>query len=59
MAIVFVPTDEEGSLYDLIVDGRAREYDIEPYDLKGALRRARITEGPVYIEDETGYRTRL
>lgn len=59
MATVFVPTDATESLYDLIVDGRAREYDIEPHDLKGALRRARITEGPVYVEDATGYRTRL
>lgn len=46
--------------YDLKVDRRTREYDVAPEDLKAALRRARIPTGEeVFVEDETGYRTRL
>lgn len=55
--IVFVETPE--GLYDLQRDGRALEYDVEPWDLHGALRRRRITEGEVYVEDATGHRQRL
>lgn len=57
MAIVF--TQNGDGTYDLVEHGRVREYDVERHDLSGALKRARITEGPVYVEDETGYRTRL
>lgn len=46
------------TLYDLKIDGRIAEYDVEPEDFSQALRRARHT-GEVYIEDESGYRTRL
>lgn len=46
--------------YDLVVNGRTREYEIDPDDLVHALRRARIPAGDeVYVEDESGYRERL
>jgi hypothetical protein len=54
MAAVFIPAPE--GLYDLVVDGRAREYDVEPDDFAGAVRRARLDPKDVLIEDDTGYR---
>lgn len=47
--------------FDLEIDGRAAEYDVEPDDFPAALRRRRLdrSDSPVYVEDETGYRTRL
>lgn len=46
--------------YDLKVDRRIREYDVDADDIQGALRRARLPAGTeVYVEDESGYRTRL
>lgn len=58
MAIVFEQNPD--GTFDLKVDGRIREYDVEQPDLHGALRRARIqpTE-EVFIEDTSGYRERL
>lgn len=47
-------------LFDLKVDGRIREYDVEADDMQGALRRARLPrDTEVYVKDETGYKTRL
>lgn len=59
MAVVFTQTDGT-NLYDLRVDGRAAEYDVEPEDFAAALRRRRISpDTVVYVEDESGHRTRL
>lgn len=60
---VFVPVDSlhpGPTLYDLTVDRRVREYDVEEHDLQGALRRARLpVDTEIYIEDQSGYKTRL
>lgn len=58
MTAVFIPTGKDDGLYDLVIDGRTREYDVDPWDLLGAVRRARHA-GTVYVEDETGHRTTL
>lgn len=42
-AVVF--TEESPGLWDLTIDGRTGEYEIERDDLEGALRRRRIPEG--------------
>lgn len=59
MAVVF--EEQPDGLYDLKVDGRAAEYDVEPDDFGAALRRRRLdrSSSPIFIEDQTGYRTRL
>lgn len=57
MATVF--RENEDGTYDLWHDGRIKEYDVEEYDFKGAIRRARIQPEVIMIEDTTGYRTRL
>lgn len=54
---VFVPTEK--GLYDLQVDGRTKEYDVEPWDFEGAVRRARIDPSTVQVEDDLGYRIPL
>lgn len=54
MAAVFIPAPE--GLYDLHVDGKVREYDVEPDDFLHAVRRARLDPTEVLIEDDTGYR---
>lgn len=61
MAIVFRKVDAQTNLYDLTIDGRAAEYDVAPEDFQQALRRRRVdpTRYAIYVEDETGYRTRL
>lgn len=60
MAIVFRQNAGEKT-YDLTIDGRAAEYDVEPEDFAAALKRRRVdpTRYAIYVEDETGYRTRL
>lgn len=61
MAIVFVQVSGQ-ALYDLHVNGRVQAYDVEPDEFSETLRRRRIdpkTDGPVYVEDETGYRTKM
>ena len=61
MAVVFRQVDGT-NLFDLTVDGRAAEYDVEQRDFGAALRRLRnrVPKGAVvYVEDETGHRTRL
>lgn len=57
MAAVFIPAEQ--GLYDLVVDGRTREYDVEPEDFHDAIRRARLDPKKVLIEDDTGYRATL
>lgn len=57
MAIVF--EEQPSGLYDLKVDGRVKEYDVEPWDILGALSRARVAPGEVFVEDASGYRQRL
>lgn len=60
MAIVF--REEKPGLYDLFVNGRIAEYDVGPEDFRATLRRRRVTvraNEHVYVEDLTGYRTRL
>ena len=58
MAVVF-ENNGDGT-YDLKVDGRTLEYDVEVDDFGHALRRRRVDSGSeVYVEDETGYRERL
>jgi hypothetical protein len=57
MAAVFVP-NQDGT-YDLQVDHRTREYDVDPEDLMAAVRRARLDPSKVSVEDETGYRVGL
>lgn len=57
MAIVFEETS--AGLYDLKQDGRALEYDVEPWDLEGALRRRRIQNRLVYVMDLSGRMTLL
>lgn len=56
---VFIPVDGDLDRYDLIVDRRVREYDVDDYDLMGAVSRARLDPRDVEIEDQTGYRTPL
>lgn len=54
--------EEEPGNFDLHVDGRIVEYDVEPDEFRSVLRRRRIDpakDGPVYTEDTTGYRQRL
>lgn len=53
--------EEKPGLFDLLVDGRAAAYDVEPEDFKGALRRSRVDpdKHKIFTEDLTGYRTRL
>jgi hypothetical protein len=61
MAVVFRQNDREDT-YDLTIDGRAAEYDIDPPDLKAALSRQRgriPKDAVIYVEDRSGYRTRL
>lgn len=45
--------------FDLVVDGRIAEYDVEPDDFLAALRRRRLDPKDVFVEDDTGYRQRL
>lgn len=61
MAVVFRKVDAKSNLYDLTIDGRAAEYDVEPEDFAAALKRRRVDPSryAIYVEDETGYRTRL
>ena len=61
MAVVFKKVDGQ-KVYDLTIDGRAAQYDVAPEDFAEAIRRQRkrVPQGAViYVEDETGYRTRL
>lgn len=58
MSAVFVPSPDD-HLYDLLKDGRVLEYNVDPEDLQGAIRRARLDPTDVLIEDETGYASRL
>ena len=48
-----------GVVYDLLVNGRVREYDVEQHEFAAALRRARVKPTDAYVEDLTGYRTPL
>lgn len=59
MAVVF--TSNTDGTYDLVVDGRVLEYDVDPDRFADALRRRRLdrSDSPVFVEDETGHRTRL
>jgi hypothetical protein len=60
MAVVF--EEQSGGTFDLKVDGRIIEYDVEQGDFMAALRRARsrIPGGQkIYVEDLTGYRTSM
>jgi len=62
MAVVFRKVDAKSDLYDLTIDGRSAQYDVEPSDFADALRRQRTRiprDAVIYVEDETGYRTRL
>lgn len=55
MLVVFEETPE--GLYDLKIDRRTREHDIEPTELGAALRRARVPKDvDVFVEDLTGWR---
>ncbi len=47
--------------FDLLIDGRAADYEIEPSEFGAALRRSRVdtSKHQVFIEDLTGYRERL
>lgn len=58
MSAVFVPSPDD-HLYDLLKDGRVLEYNVDPDDLQGAIRRARLNPDEVLIEDETGHATRM
>lgn len=60
MAVVFRQVDGT-QFYDLMVDGRIAEYDVERDDFQAALRRRRLdrSDSPVFVEDESGHRTRL
>lgn len=44
--------------YDLHVDRRAVDYDIDPSDFYEALRRSRLTPDAFWVQDSTGFRTR-
>lgn len=57
MAAVFRANGD--GTFDLEVDGRAAEYDVDPEDFASALRRRRVEPTEVYVEDETGYRSKL
>lgn len=57
MATVFEPTED--GFFDLKQDGRVREYDVDPEDLYGAVRRARLSPTEVLVEDEAGHRVPL
>lgn len=63
MPVVFRQESERPPLFDLVVDGRSRGYDIAPDDFQDAIRRARLTPqeiaSGVFVEDMTGYRERL
>lgn len=53
-------TVDRPPVYDLWVDGRIAEYDVARDEFEDALRRRRLdrSDGPVYVEDLTGHRTR-
>lgn len=55
--IVFVPVGL--GRYDMMVNGRAGEYDVDPEDFSTAIRRRRLQPTEVWIEDTTGYRERI
>lgn len=59
MMIVFVPSPQIKGAYDLMVNGRAREYDVSENDLAGAVHRARVDPDNVYVEDSGGHRTKF
>ena len=44
----------EDLTFDLLVDSRAREYDIPERDILGALRRARVSESDAWVETLAG-----
>lgn len=64
MAVVFTPSGNHSHdsevLYDLMIDGRAGEYDLTADEFARALRRRRVdSETEVFVEDDNGHRTRL
>ena len=46
--------ENEDGTFDLLVDSRTREMDVEGDDLLGALRRARVSESDAWIESLNG-----
>lgn len=59
MADVAVFEENPDGTYDLLVDRRRVEYDVEADEFHDALRRARFDGADVWVEDETGHRERL
>lgn len=57
MAAVF--RENANGTYDLEVDGRTRDYDLDDDEFGDALRRVRYTGPDVYLEDLTGARERI
>lgn len=47
--------ENEDGTYDLWVNGRVKEYDVEAEDFSQALRRARVRPTIYKVLDKTGY----
>lgn len=58
MAVMF--RLEKDGTYDLWIDGRIADPELEPDQFEDALRRRRVHHrDDVFVEDMTGYRTKI